>query len=405
MDEYEDLELPVYRYQNMSPDQEDGFEIPSDHEDAQQTAKFQDLLGLEPVEDTRAVPLDELPVKGAGKTFEQLVEEQMRQERVTQATQRKVTQKREFLRKNSGGLKTKPLAAEKKPIQQDIEAEDEEYQSNSKPKQTFLKRGEGKICAKPPAVLEPPPVPRPAAKTSTPAKAVPKPSTTPLPAKPVPVQVKPDTKKAPLSLSRPPPTEDEIEICREELVLPDTAIKPRLKEKPSLPPSQEPILSGIQAKMQELVTSLEKIKAENRAETTKLAEKERLLTSISEEFEEFQNYKEMRKSEVLRWKEEEVRKIKAERKALDAKTPILPKKEYEELDELRKAVSALQEELSAKENKRKSALDVLKSKVTAINTDNRMLEAELKELERRRVNEGWTRRKEGKSRLRPYSQA
>ena len=121
MDDYDDLELPVYRYQNMSSDQEDGFEIPSDHEDTQQTAKFQDLLGLEPVEDTRPVPLDELPVKGAGKTFEQLVEEQMREERVTQATQRKVTQKREFLRKNSGGLKTKPVAAEKKPIQQDME--------------------------------------------------------------------------------------------------------------------------------------------------------------------------------------------------------------------------------------------------------------------------------------------
>ncbi len=404
MDDYDDLELPVYRYQNMSSDQEDGFEIPSDHEDAQQTAKFQDLLGLEPVEDTRPVPLDELPVKGAGKTFEQLVEEQMREERATQATQRKVTQKREFLRKNSGGLKTKPLAAEKKPIPQDMEAEDDEYQANSKPKQTFLKRGEGKICAKQPAIPEPPPVPRPAAKSSTPAKAPPKPSTPSLPAKTVPTQVKSEAKKASLSLARPPPAEDEIEICREELVLPDTAIKPRLKEKPSPPPIQEP-LSGIQAKMEELITSLEKIKSENRAETAKLAEKERQLTSISDEIEEWQNYQETRKSELLRWKEEELRKVKAERKALDAKTPPPPKKEYEELDELRKAVSALQEELSAKENKRKFALDALKAKVTAINTDNRILETELKELERRRVNEGWTRRKEGKSRLRPYSQA
>ena len=402
MDDYDDLELPVYRYQNMSSDQEDGFEIPSDHEDTQQTAKFQDLLGLEPVEDTRPVPLDELPVKGAGKTFEQLVEEQMREERVTQATQRKVTQKREFLRKNSGGLKTKPVAAEKKPIQQDMEAEDEEYQANSKPKQTFLKRGEGKQCAKPPAIPEPPPVPRPAAKASTPAKAPAKPSTASLPAKTVPnTQVKSEPKKASLALVRPPPAEDEIEICREELVLPDTAIKPRLKEKPSPPPTQEP-LSGIQAKMQELVTSLEKIKAENRAETAKLADKERQLTSISEEIEEWQDCKETRKSEVLRWKEEELRKVKAERKALDAKTPPPPKKECEELDELRKAVSALQEELSAKENKRKFALDALKAKVTAINTDNRLLETELKELERRRVNEGWTRRKEGKSRLRAY---
>ena len=394
MDEYEDLDLPVYRYQNASSDQEDGFEIPSDHEEAQYTAKFQDLLGLEPVEAVRPVTLDEVPIKAVGKTFEQLVEEQMRAERATQATQRRVTQKREFLRKNSGGLKAKPLAEEKKPAQLDIEAEDEDFPTSYKPKQTFLKRGEGKICTKP--VPEPPPVPRPAPKSSVPAKP---------PAKSVPpVTTKPVPAKAEARKASPAPirsaNEDEIEICREELALAETvaAFKPRLKEKP---PAKEP-LTGIQAKMQELLTNLEKIKAENRAETAKLSEKERQLAQISSELEDWQSTKEAQKQELTHWKEEELRKIKLERKAMDAKTPPPPKKENEELEDLRRAVSTLQEELNSKEIKRKSALEALKARVTSVSTENRILETELKELEKRRVSEGWTRRKESKPQFRPY---
>lgn len=395
MDDYEDLELPVYRYQNASSDQEDGFEIPSDHEDTQHTAKFQDLLGFDPIEETKPVTLDDVPIKAVGKTFEQLVEEQMRAERATQATQRKVTQKREFLRKNSGGLKAKPLAAEKHQPQAEIEAEDQDFPTNSKPKQTFLKRGEGKICAK--TVPEPSPVPRPVPKSSVPAK-VPSKAVPVLPTKPVPA--KSEARKASPAPVHTAQTEDEIEICREELVLTETvaAIKPRLKEKP-LP--QEP-LTGIQAKMQELLTNLEKIKAENRVETAKLSEKERQLSQISSELDAWQSNKTARQQSLSLWKEEELRKLKAERKAMDSKAPPPAKKENEELEDLRRAVSALQEELNSKENKRKSALEALKSKVTSVSTENRILETELKELERRRVSEGWTRRKDCKPRFRPY---
>lgn len=405
MDDYDDLQLPVYRYETA--DQEDGFEIHSDYEDAPSTAPyvqpsshFQDLLGLDPVDPPAPPALDDQPVKGAGKTFEQLVEEQMRAENPTAVTQRKITQKREFLRKNSGGNKVKPTpTVEKKPVLQEILPPEEEevmqMQITNKPKQTFLKRGEGKMCARPPSQPEPPPPSKPTAKpSSVPTKSAPKPSAV----KPVTTpSSRPEAKRPVLPPTLPPePPEDEIEINREELVLTEavTAVRPRLKEK--TPPVVEEV-TGIQAKMKELILNLEKIKTENKSENAKLMEKERKLREINQEIEVWQDEKESRKTAIFHWKDDEIRKIKSEKRLSESKLPLPPKKDSsEELDELKSVISSLQDALTIKENKRKSTLDRLKSQLMTANTENRLLETELKELERRRVNEGWTRGKGGK---------
>lgn len=142
-------------------------------------------------------------------------------------------------------------------------------------------------------------------------------------------------------------------------------------------------------KIAELNKEIEKLKKENEKVAKLKSEYDRLNKKITREMEEFQIKKDKEQEEFKIWKEEEIKKIEKDRKVYLRNTKLLQnmpnKKEREEMENLKEQNLKLQEEMKAKDQRNKLAMERLKKQLEEANKKNDDLNKEIKFMEEMRL--------------------
>lgn len=284
---------------------------------------------------------DEVPVAGNGKTFEELLEEEMkRNSQPSSYTPPPEKPKKEFLKRKSQKM---PLNAPKPNIENPKKKlkEPKEPKESKEPKQTFkapspepeeiivnlpeekktpatpkpfLKRGEGQLCTQKKTVSKPP-----ASRPST------------------------------INSRR---TESETSFFEEEI--------------PDLISDNHEDLNLEVKKYKQENEKLKKLKKE-------LTEKKQ---KLNKEAEEFQKYKQKEKENLEKWKQEEIQKMKKERKVYERNFKAqTTKSESEEIAKLKATIQEVQNASKQKETKLRSHIENLKTKIKQLTERNQELES------------------------------
>lgn len=145
----------------------------------------------------------------------------------------------------------------------------------------------------------------------------------------------------------------------------------------------------VNQKISELNNEIDKLKRENEKVGKLKVEYDRLTKKLNREVEEFSGKKEKEMEEFNKWKEEELKKIEKERKVYLRNTKLLQnmpnRKEREEIDNLKEQNLKLQEEMKAKDQRNKLAMDRLKKQLEEANKKNEDLQKEIKFMEEFRL--------------------
>ncbi|XP_053374954.1 centromere protein J-like isoform X2 [Mercenaria mercenaria] len=142
-------------------------------------------------------------------------------------------------------------------------------------------------------------------------------------------------------------------------------------------------------KLMELEREIEKFRNENKHLATLRNEREQGLTVLKKEITEFEKEKAMELKRIEEFRNEEMKKLKHERKMFDkyqkAARAGPDKKEREEIENLRSQLSELQEEMKRKESRWTANNARLRDKIDQVEQENEELKEEIKLLEKKRL--------------------
>ena len=384
--------------------------------------------------------LDEVPVAGAQKTFDDLLEEKLREEGQNFVIKREIP-KKEFLRKKSNSSfepkdykpiekefnpnekEYKPIEKEYKniekylkPIEKDLKPIEKEYKqsvkskpiednfgrTNKKPKtfinegsteknvitkatsepnikKQFLKRGEGKLCLN----------------NKNPDKKPSKNDETPLIPKKNPEKdsFKPnfDHKPEEKTWERPKKlqNEDTIEYDPSALNCQKGEIFTKTKEDPIKTPED----NLCNEKLLQLNSEIEKIKsicAVNKKINKELKSK---IKELDKELEFFIEHKIEKISELQSFKESEVKRIKRERHLLEKNSKVTQQSKTDEIEEIKLSIFKVQEELNNKEMSEKEAQENISKELQSLNNEINALEAQVRIREQLLIKENFKKPK------------
>jgi T-complex protein 10 C-terminus len=357
--------------------------------------------------------IEEIPINGIKKSFEELLEEKIREEGQRNVIKRDLP-KKEFLRRNSKSslddkdyekkINTKPkyIEDEKKyvsPIQKHLKTPSEpeksiirNIDSSSNAKKTFLKRGEGKRCLSEkklqiksdskledsnfPAEITPKLKP---SKNSASSQIELKRAEKPI-SNQVPIQSKPIAPKV--------PTEDTIDYDPQAL----SYEKPESISKPSPPaPSKTPTEDMYNEKLSMLNSEIERIKSDAQEIFNLNKELKSNTLKLEREIENFLETKSARIKELQAFKDSEVKRIKRERINLEKNSVVFQPNKTDEIEEIKLNLFKIQEEQTIKEFKRKETLDQLSQELLSINNDISSLETQVKIREQLLIKEKFSK--------------
>lgn len=313
----------------------------------------------------RGRSIEDVPVKGVQKSFEELLEEEMRKQGARAEMQDQAQAKHDFLKRRSKTVSVSSSEKPKKPPKiQSVEknedvkdknirekvkeyrrektkSEDETHEEEvkqQKPIKPFLKKGQGQLCM---------------------AKNISEETTQPTQTS----QNQPGVMKRSVSHSH---------IMAKKMMESVEYAQEPIDEVPN-----EEEKSSLKSKIQELSEEIGRYKHEN-ARLNKLAkeleDKKRLL---DREFQEFQAMKEKEIAELDRWKKDEISKLHRERKLIERGNKLLPNKQKdhkEELDLLKLTIKKLEDTLKLKDSKHASAIDKYKKEISNLKRRNQQYE-------------------------------
>uniref|UniRef100_A0A1X7TNW4 Centromere protein J C-terminal domain-containing protein n=1 Tax=Amphimedon queenslandica TaxID=400682 RepID=A0A1X7TNW4_AMPQE len=165
------------------------------------------------------------------------------------------------------------------------------------------------------------------------------------------------------------------------------------------PSGIEGVSDEIQDKLLQLEKEINTFKTENAALERLRVEKEQGLLSLKEEVERFEREKELEMNNFEQYKEDEIRKLKRERKVFEMyqkeSKSQKDKKEKEERAALRKELEDLREELRQKEQRWSSTLSRYRLRIESLESQNEELQKDLRMMEEQRLLQ-WQKQLESK---------
>ncbi|XP_022110307.1 centromere protein J-like isoform X2 [Acanthaster planci] len=171
---------------------------------------------------------------------------------------------------------------------------------------------------------------------------------------------------------------------------------------PPTKPAETSVAEGLQSKLlKEKLVELEAEIAKFRRENTALAklreEREKGLAALDKEVVDFQNLKAEELRNLQDYKEEEMKKLRKERRTFEkyqkAARALPDKKDREEIELLKKQLSDLQEEMSRRETRWTASSTRLRDRIDILEKENTELREEVKLLEQQRL-QAWKREEE-----------
>ena len=346
--------------------------------------------------------LDEKPVSGVQKTFEELIEEKLRKE-IQEPVIRREFPKREFLRKKNNSAyynkdteqndKSKEEEDEYKPtsyqkpiknLNRDLSADkilikpNLDPQENPKKKQ-FLKKGEGKISLsvnnKPDkADIKPEPqncIPPKSNQKKIPIKSA---SETKIENK-IEDKIKLKAPEKPAMISTKPINDETIYYDINALDCEQIEFtKVREVEKPV----QNKLEEEYNEKLLVVSEEIKRFKTETMHKKQGNRNLKSELAGLERELEEYTEYKNNRIQELKLYRENEIKRIKRERLNLEKSSKAQQPTKTDEIEELRSLLFKIQEDLAIKEFKDKEKLEDLALELSKIQTEINELEVQVK---------------------------
>lgn len=344
--------------------------------------------------------LDEVPIAGVKKTFEELLEEKMQEEAYLPVQKREVP-KKEFLRRKSNPpaeyrvgryeefevklnveekspyfVKEKPVVPKMKKPSPSVQIE---YSQNKTPepgKKQFLKRGEGKSCLTKKEKKEK--KQKKSLGNSGSKGCI-------------------DTNKVYLSTQDDRPDLQKGRKHVEEVrKIPQVVPANKVKEEsiyydPSalsceqteiVKPIKEPVKSKTSEiyneKLNELNAQVERFKQQALMLKSENKELKQQITAVDQELSEFSERKSRRMQDLRELKESELKRMKKERIEIEKSMKNVEYKKSAELEEMRTLLFKVQEELTIKEFKDKENLDSLTEELAKVNNEIGELEAQVR---------------------------
>lgn len=164
--------------------------------------------------------------------------------------------------------------------------------------------------------------------------------------------------------------------------------------------------SALEAKIEELNQEIENLKQEKERFRKQKVEQEKISKKLEKEIETYQKQKEKESAEFEEFKKHEIEKMKKEKRVFErqirAMQNIPNRKEREEIEQLKKEVSQLKEEMKNHDTKNKLNADRMKKQIDDLSTRNSELENEIKLLEDLRMK-GWNSNKNAVNPTKPQS--
>lgn len=336
--------------------------------------------------------LDEIPIAGVTKTFEELLEEKLREEGTKNIVQREFP-KKEFLKKKQNPSyyikeetqidKPKKLEESKPIVRQksnnlNKELPDENFSSKvsqnsagNNGKKSFLKKGEGKICL-----------------NAKPEKADSKNEIVKPPPKNVgvkPIEAKAEVKVHPKTIEKPVKNfENPVKnkTGNDETIYYDLSAleydEIEVLEKPVEKSSQNILLEEYNKKLLMINEEVQRFKSETALKKKANKVLKSNLCDLEAELEGFIDFKNNRVQELSSYKENEIKRIKRERLNLEKNCKAQQPTKSEEIEDLRLLLFKVQEELAIKEFKDKEKLDELSQELSALNSEINEYETQVK---------------------------
>ena len=354
--------------------------------------------------------IEEKPVAGTTKTFEELLEEKMRSEEQP-LTQQRTTQKKQFLKKNSGknAMNSQRPSDKQYDVIDFSEAKTQKIQKrtetnlDSKPKKPFLKRGSGKLCVQK-TNSEEETKPENSPKTTF-SKTQAKPKTHKIEPKTNPKPEKPEKPQEPPA--KPPqvkPKSKQVRIKNK----PKSSEKPKNSYKPKSPEPEDTISYDpnaledfkvedevVSPKIEELNSEIERFKSETLKVRGILREVEAKKKELENKLQNYQSVKNQEMNDLQEWKEQQFKLLKKEKAEIEknAKSSAPAKKQHTEIEELKTQLQSLLEAAKLKENKHKTNLDNLKKELESCNTQNSELESCIKQIMQEHIKTNFEKKK------------
>lgn len=314
---------------------------------------------------TRGRSIEDVPVKGVQKSFEELLEEEMKKQEALEGSRDSAQAKHDFLKRRSKTVsvsssekpkklpkvqavektkegkeknirdKMKETRKERYSTEEDVPEEDNKLPKPIKP---FLKKGKGQLCMARNSAEEAVQTAQSSINTSG-------------------VMKRSETHNQIISKR----LNESIDYDQESLE--------------EIPNEEEK--HGLKSKIQELSEEINRYKNEN-SKLNKLAkELEGKKKLLDREFQEFQAQKEREIAELDKWKKDEVSKLHRERKLVERSNKLIPNKQKdqkEEIDLLKLTVKKLEDTLKLKDTKHIAAVDKYMKEITELKRRNQQLE-------------------------------
>jgi hypothetical protein len=348
-------------------------------------SKEDELISFSPVRENsytyKKASLDDTPVGGTTKTFEQLVQEQLSSPNYTVDSSYSEGNKQGFLKKKHNSLANAntSFTPRIKPVYKEKSAKDisslSEPKTQPKKKQKFLKRGQGTLCVK--TNLN-------KSEKSCDYKETPD-TSRPLDSLPTPVSLEESSIKQrqnvtitkPKHKSEPPKAQKKPEVDEDAIEFDPDAFE----EIPNMSDEFEEKLREMNEQVFRLREQRQAVKMQTKTYEAKTQE-------LQEALEKFRSEKEDIIKNVENWKNEEIRKMKKERLNQEKNAKFVnigSKKELEEIEEIRNIIEKLKEDSAAMDTRQILTMDKLKKQLDEFSTQNVLLEQELRYLEKRRI--------------------
>lgn len=308
--------------------------------------------------------IEDIPVKGVQKSFEELLEEELKKQEALKGSRDMAHTKHNFLRRHSKTVSVSSGENLKKPfkVEKSVERKDKnsckkkkelnkeriktvEDNKHHKPIKAFLKKGKDQLCV----------IQNSGKESSQPIQSS--------------INQSVVRKRS----------ESHNQIIPKRVTKSIDFYQVSFKE----PPNEEEKYS-LNSKMQELSEEITRYKHEN-SKLYKIAEdlkdKKKLL---DKEFQEFQVQKEKEIAEVDRWKKDEISKLYKERKLVERCNKVLPNKhkgQKDEIDLLKRSIKKLEDTLKLKESKHELAVDKYQKVIFELKHRNQQFEQVTKSAE------------------------
>jgi hypothetical protein len=162
-------------------------------------------------------------------------------------------------------------------------------------------------------------------------------------------------------------------------------------EPPKLTSQQEEeiVKRYVNDKIEVLNTEISKFKLENERVKKVRRKYEDMMKELNQKTEEFQKKKEQEMQELEEWKEGEKRKIKNEKKLAERQSKALAnvpnRKEREEIENLKKQVTKLTDEIKIKEQRNKLTVERMRKQIDDLTLRNAEYQQEIKHYEQMRL--------------------